>query len=82
MLVVCSVCRPLLSHSNHAGFLFRKLSTLSETEILRRKMVEKIIRVDHAGEMGASFIYQGNPIKFQYNLGTVITFNVQVKWLF
>ena len=27
---------------------------------LRRKMLEKIIRVDHAGEMGASFIYQGN----------------------
>ena len=26
---------------------------------LRRKMLEKIIRVDHAGEMGASFIYQG-----------------------
>ena len=23
-------------------------------------MLEKIIRVDHAGEMGASFIYQGN----------------------
>ena len=27
---------------------------------LRRKMLEKIIRVDHAGEMWASFIYQGN----------------------
>ena len=30
---------------------------------LRRKMLEKIIRVDHAGEMGASFIYQGESIK-------------------
>ena len=26
---------------------------------LRRRMIEKIIRVDHAGEMGASYIYQG-----------------------
>ena len=25
-------------------------------------MLEKIIRVDHAGEMGASFIYQGMSI--------------------
>merc|ERR1712087_261291 len=28
-------------------------------DILRRRMIEKIIRGDHAGEMGASFIYQG-----------------------
>ena len=31
---------------------------------LRRKMLEKIIRVDHAGEMGASFIYQGITLLF------------------
>merc|ERR1712032_1455043 len=32
---------------------------------LRRKMLEKIIRVDHAGEMGASFIYQGQMAVFE-----------------
>ena len=34
---------------------------------LRRKMLEKIIRVDHAGEMGASFIYQGMSIVKHFN---------------
>ena len=33
---------------------------------LRRKMLEKIIRVDHAGEMGASFIYQGNSATYSW----------------
>ena len=31
----------------------------TEADQVRRKMIEKIIRVDHAGEMGASYIYQG-----------------------
>ena len=35
---------------------------------LRRKMLEKIIRVDHAGEMGASFIYQGNSATYSWIL--------------
>merc|ERR1712087_156779 len=33
--------------------------TSPEDDLIRRKMIEKIIRVDHAGEMGASYIYQG-----------------------
>ena len=33
-------------------------STVHE-DVVRRKMVEKIIRVDHAGELGASYIYKG-----------------------
>merc|ERR1711971_73553 len=44
-----SLVRPSSSTSQHA----------SCGDQLRRKMLEKIIRVDHAGEMGASFIYQG-----------------------
>merc|ERR1719342_1574401 len=28
-------------------------------DVIRRKMLEKIIRVDHAGELGASYIYKG-----------------------
>jgi len=44
-----SLVRPSSSTSQHA----------SCEDQLRRKMLEKIIRVDHAGEMGASFIYQG-----------------------
>ena len=38
------------------------LSTKSspvDDDLVRRRMIEKIIRVDHAGEMGASYIYQG-----------------------
>ena len=38
------------------------LSTKTSPEnddLVRRRMLEKIIRVDHAGEMGASYIYQG-----------------------
>ena len=33
-----------------------------DDELVRRRMIEKIIRVDHAGEMGASYIYQGKII--------------------
>merc|ERR1711997_301827 len=51
------------SHTNLKS-LVRLSSTSSSQHAscedqLRRKMLEKIIRVDHAGEMGASFIYQG-----------------------
>ena len=59
---------------------------------LRRKMLEKIIRVDHAGEMGASFIYQGNAATYSWILfetfisrGSwfVLSFLLfQVKWQF
>ena len=34
-------------------------STSSSEDVARRKMLEKIIRVDHAGELGASYIYKG-----------------------
>ena len=33
-----------------------------DDDLVRRRMIEKIIRVDHAGEMGASYIYQGKII--------------------
>ena len=32
----------------------------AKDDVIRRKMLEKIIRVDHAGELGASYIYKGN----------------------
>jgi len=32
---------------------------LDEIEKVRKKLIDRIIRVDHAGEMGASFIYKG-----------------------
>ena len=60
MLSVSSECRALLSSTRHTSLLVKQFSTLSDTEVVRRKMVEKIERVDHAGEMGASFIYQGD----------------------
>ena len=60
MLVVSSECRFLLSHTRQTSLFIKQFSTLSDTEAVRRKMVEKIVRVDHAGEMGASFIYQGD----------------------
>merc|ERR1711893_275041 len=31
----------------------------AKDDVIRRKMLEKIIRVDHAGELGASYIYKG-----------------------
>ena len=37
-------------------------STVGDDEV-RRKMLEKIIRVDHAGELGASYIYKGITVK-------------------
>lgn len=40
-------------------FRLASSSTVHE-DVVRRKMVEKIIRVDHAGELGASYIYKGN----------------------
>merc|ERR1712130_462657 len=54
---------PITDKSNKTS-LVRLLSSspskhTSCEDKLRRKMLEKIIRVDHAGEMGASFIYQG-----------------------
>ena len=59
---------------------------------LRRKMLEKIIRVDHAGEMGASFIYQGNSATYSWILFEIFVsqgscfflsfFLFQVKWQF
>ena len=51
---------------NQTNFGLVRLSSTSSSQHascedqLRRKMLEKIIRVDHAGEMWASFIYQGN----------------------
>jgi len=38
-----------------------KISTTEERKLekQRKKLVDQIIRVDHAGEMGASFIYKG-----------------------
>ena len=32
----------------------------AKDDVIRRKMLEKIIRVDHAGELGASYIYKGD----------------------
>ena len=59
---------------------------------LRRTMLEKIIRVDHAGEMGASFIYQGNSATYSWILFEIFIsqgswyvlslFLFQVKWQF
>ena len=34
-------------------------SNIHADDVIRRKMLEKIIRVDHAGELGASYIYRG-----------------------
>ena len=34
-------------------------SSSTSEDVARRKMLEKIIRVDHAGELGASYIYKG-----------------------
>ena len=61
----------LLSSPSHNTINLTSLVRLSSSspsqhasceDQLRRKMLEKIIRVDHAGEMGASFIYQGMSI--------------------
>ena len=38
---------------------FRLASSTVHEDVVRRKMLEKIIRVDHAGELGASYIYKG-----------------------
>jgi len=56
-ILLCS-----LQNNKSETRLVRLSSSSHHTECedqLRRKMLEKIIRVDHAGEMGASFIYQG-----------------------
>ena len=34
-------------------------SSINKNDVIRRQMLEKIIRVDHAGELGASYIYKG-----------------------
>ena len=36
--------------------------TSHDEDLVRRKMIEKIIRVDHAGELGATYIYQGREL--------------------
>ena len=59
---------PPINNKSSQTILFRNSSSSpskhsSCEDQLRRKMLEKIIRVDHAGEMGASFIYQGMSIK-------------------
>ena len=45
----------------HVLTLNRLMSTsnIHADDLIRRKMLEKIIRVDHAGELGASYIYKG-----------------------
>ena len=56
-ILLCS-----LQNNKSETRLVRLSSSSHHTECedqLRRKILEKIIRVDHAGEMGASFIYQG-----------------------
>ena len=60
----CHMCTP--QYQSRTNLSLVRLSSTSSSQHascedqLRRKMLEKIIRVDHAGEMWASFIYQGN----------------------
>merc|ERR1711990_1391494 len=60
-ILLCS----LPCHNDNCQTRLVRLSSSSSSQHascedqLRRQMLEKIIRVDHAGEMGASFIYQG-----------------------
>ena len=51
--------RPVLTFPAKHCVRLASSSTVHE-DVVRRKMLEKIIRVDHAGEMGASYIYKGN----------------------
>ena len=37
----------------------RLTSSAADADLVRQKLIARIIRVDHAGEMGASFIYKG-----------------------
>ena len=53
--------RPVLTFPAKHCVRLASSSTVHE-DVVRRKMLEKIIRVDHAGEMGASYIYKGNKI--------------------
>ena len=53
--------RPVLTFPAKHCVRLASSSTVHE-DVVRRKMLEKIIRVDHAGEMGASYIYKGNII--------------------
>ena len=59
----CHMCTP--QYQSRTNLSLVRLSSTSSSQHascedqLRRKMLEKIIRVDHAGEMWASFIYQG-----------------------
>jgi len=50
--------RPFVNLPAKHCFRLASSSTVHE-DVVRRKMVEKIIRVDHAGELGASYIYKG-----------------------
>ena len=52
-----------------------------DDDLVRRRMLEKIIRVDHAGEMGASYIYQGNIFFWSYYCyDKVASSNVLESW--
>ena len=51
--------RPCITFSAKQFVRLSSSSTVHE-DVVRRKMLEKIIRVDHAGELGASYIYKGN----------------------
>ena len=50
--------RPVLTLQAKQCVRLASSSTVHE-DVVRRKMLEKIIRVDHAGELGASYIYKG-----------------------
>ena len=50
--------RPCITFSAKQFVRLASSSTVQE-DVVRRKMLEKIIRVDHAGELGASYIYKG-----------------------
>ena len=53
--------RPVLTFQAKQCVRLASSSTVHD-DVVRGKMLEKIIRVDHAGEMGASYIYKGNII--------------------
>lgn len=49
-------------------------SSTAEIDEKRRKLIDKIIRVDHAGELGADRIYAGQMLVFgnDKNVGPII----------
>jgi len=56
-----STFKPLLRRPCSVIYLNLHHLSKSSTDLdaVRRKLIHRIIRVDHAGEMGASFIYKG-----------------------